>query len=226
MKKNYIHETCLSIIVELANNKRNQNAAFFTNKFLIEEIIKKLPLFDNKKKISIIEPSVGAGNFLPYIFQKYAKKEKVDLTLVEIDPDMVEILQIIYDKTSIPKNFNLKFICQDFLKLKHEKVDLIIGNPPFNKAKNKEQKIILKDFKTPANNNLASFFLEKSLNQARYVSLIMPKNFLSAPIYDKIREQIKIQSILDIIDFGNKGFEGVSLETINFMVDNKKNLRN
>ncbi|XFE94382.1 DNA (cytosine-5)-methyltransferase 1 [Candidatus Phytoplasma solani] len=52
--------------------------------------------------------------------------------------------------------------------------------------------------------------------------MIMPKNFLSAPIYDKIREQIKIQSILDIIDFGNKGFEGVSLETINFMVDNKK----
>ncbi|XFE94223.1 hypothetical Protein pso3_05450 [Candidatus Phytoplasma solani] len=78
---------------------------------------------------------------MPYIFQKYAKKEKVDLTLVEIDPDMVEILQIIYDKTSIPKNFNLKFICQDFLNLKHEKVDLIIDNPPFNKAKNKEQKI-------------------------------------------------------------------------------------
>lgn len=83
---------------------------------------------------------------MPYIFQKYAKK---DLTLVEIDPDMIEILQIIYDKTSIPKNFNLKFICQDFLKLKHEKVNLIIGNHPFNKAKNKEQKIILKDFKTP-----------------------------------------------------------------------------
>ena len=57
-------------IAELANSSRVDNAAYFTNKWLVNEIVKHLPLFDGKT-IRILEPSVGVGNFIPLILKKY-----------------------------------------------------------------------------------------------------------------------------------------------------------
>ena len=67
--KKYISEseypyTILSQIAELANSKRTENSAYYTNKFIINEIIKRLPDF-SKDELNIIEPSVGVGNFIP-----------------------------------------------------------------------------------------------------------------------------------------------------------------
>jgi DNA (cytosine-5)-methyltransferase 1 len=52
--------------VELCNAKREENAAYYTNKFLVNEIMDILPDF-GKDELRIIEPSVGAGGFLPFI---------------------------------------------------------------------------------------------------------------------------------------------------------------
>ena len=60
----------LSNIAELANIKRQQNSAYFTNKFILNEIAKSLPNF-NQDSITIVEPSVGCGNFIPIIVKKY-----------------------------------------------------------------------------------------------------------------------------------------------------------
>ena len=61
----------LQRVVELCNAKRNENAAFYTNKFMISEIMDALPEF-SKDTLRIIEPSVGAGSFLPLLIAKYA----------------------------------------------------------------------------------------------------------------------------------------------------------
>lgn len=45
-------------ITELCNAHREKNAAFYTNKFIVNEIMGRLPLF-NKEEIRILEPSVG-----------------------------------------------------------------------------------------------------------------------------------------------------------------------
>ena len=58
----------LARIAELSNSKRENNSAYYTNKFIVNEIFKKLPDIA-KNEIRILEPSVGVGNFLPFIFK-------------------------------------------------------------------------------------------------------------------------------------------------------------
>ena len=124
----------LSNIAELANIKRQQNSAYFTNKFILNEIAKTLPNF-NQDSITIVEPSVGCGNFIPIIVKKYKNVKNIKLKLIDIDSNILEISRLIYEN-KIPKNFEVEFICQDFLETSFEKIDLIIGNPPFGKIKN------------------------------------------------------------------------------------------
>ena len=63
----------LSKIAELANTSRLNNAAFFTSKTLITEILKSLPISE-KDTLKILEPSAGVGNFIPLIIQKFENK--------------------------------------------------------------------------------------------------------------------------------------------------------
>lgn len=211
----------LSMIIELANSKRQKNSAYFTNKFLIQEIFEMLPKFD-MEDISIIEPSVGAGNFLPFIFKKYAEKRHVDLTVVDIDQETIDLLKILYDKKNIPSNFTLNFVCADYMEFNHKRVNLIIGNPPFSKVNGMYRKELLKKNHNLGATNLAEFILEKAINSSDYVSMIMPKNLLNTPEYNDTRKLLRNLSVDNIIDFGESGFKGVLVETVNIMVDTIK----
>ncbi|HHE8979918.1 TPA: hypothetical protein ACPGKD_001565, partial [Haemophilus influenzae] len=73
----------LSLLIELSNNNREKHSAYYTNDFIIEEIMELLPSFQDKNTISIIEPSVGAGNFLPFLFEKYKGKEQVNIKVID-----------------------------------------------------------------------------------------------------------------------------------------------
>ena len=226
--KQFLHESkniyslaTLSAIIELANTKRQVNSAYFTNKFIIQEIFKNLPDFDSEE-LNIIEPSVGAGNFLPFIFKKYERKKHVNLTVIDVDINTIEALKILYDKDNIPNNFTLKFICEDFMTYKFNKVDLIIGNPPFSKISGLYRNNLLKDNFNKESTNLAEFILEKAVILSNFVSLIMPKNILNTPEFLKTREFLRPYGIDSIIDFGENGFKGVLVETINIMLDSTK----
>ena len=226
--KNYIklnvstlNLSTLSRIIEYANSKRTTNSAYYTNKFIIQEIVKYLPDF-KKDKISIIEPSVGAGNFLPFLFRKYAEKKEVHLKVVDIDKNALELLKILY-KNRVPKNFKLEFICKDYMEYDHEKVDLIIGNPPFSKINGNYRKLLLKKNINKEATNLSEFMLEKALTLADYVSFIMPKNLLNTPEYTATRILLK-DHVENIIDFGEQGFKGVKVETINIIINNQKKI--
>ena len=54
------------------------------------------------------------------------------------------------------------------------------------------------------------------------VALIIPKAFLNAPEYNYLREIIAKYHIEYIIDFGEKGFKGVKIETITIGVNSNK----
>lgn len=209
----------ISRIIEYSNTKRTTNSAYFTNKFIIQEIIKYLPDFE-KDNISIVEPSVGAGNFLPFLFIKYAKKKEVNLKVVDIDDKALELLKIIYNNR-IPKNFKLEFICKDYMNYNHEKVDLIIGNPPFSKLNGEYRKNLLEKNINKDSTNLSEFMLEKAIKSADYVSFIMPKNLLNTPEYYVTRNLLKTH-IETIIDFGEQGFKGVKVETVNIILNTQK----
>lgn len=218
--KNHYSLEQLSRIIELANTKRIANSAYYTNDFIIEEIIKELPDFHEKQEINIIEPSVGIGKFLPFLFKKYSHVPKVNLFLIDIDEAVLSLLNLLYQDI-IPKNFHIQIIHQDFLIANNQYVDLIIGNPPFTKLTKKQ----LKSYSNNDINcsNLAGLFLYKAIQQADYVSLILPKNLLNTKEYELLRHHLKNMNVQvqQIIDFGELGFKGVLIETINLIIKTK-----
>lgn len=218
----------LSRIAELVNTYRIDNAAYFTNKYLITEMVKQLPDFE-KHEIRIIEPSVGVGNFIPLLIKKYENK-KVYLDLVDIDDNSIKVLQALISKYKIPKFWKINYITDDFLLHAFDKhYDLVIGNPPFYKLKSTESHLIKKYKKEAINketSNICSYFLDKALHISDFVAFVFPKFLLNTPEFKNSRDYISKKSVECIIDFGEKGFPGVLVETIAIFINNKTKITN
>ena len=209
----------LARIAELTNSKRENNAAYYTNKFIVNEIYKQLPDFE-KDEISVLEPSVGVGNFLPFIFEKYEGIKNVNIDVVDIDQNNLQILQLLLKKQRIPSNVKMNFIHADTLLYDFKKrYDLVIGNPPFSKLKAKEAKKYLKNNVNKDTTNTFEFFLEKAISIADYVVMIMPKAVLNTPEFSTTRELLSGKKIDCIQDYGENGFKGVLVETICMFID-------
>ena len=202
-------------IVELANSNRHKQEAFFTDKRLVTEIVKSLPNFSSES-ISILEPSAGAGNFLPLLFKVMQAKKKIDLTVCDIDLNALEILKALLLKVKKPKGLKITYESGDFLKLEAKNsFDLVIGNPPFSKSSSAAD---LKIYRSVSGNlkaqNTAAFFLEKAMEIGKHVALVMPKFLLNTPEFEHTRARAMKSRIESIIDFGENGFGGVLVETI------------
>ena len=203
-------------ITELCNTHREKNAAFYTNKFIVNEIMGRLPVF-NKEEIRILEPSVGAGGFIPFLFKQYENVPHVILDVVDIDPASLEAFSLLLNRIGVPLNFTINQICHDFVTWQPEyRYDLAVGNPPFSKLKEKTS-VIAEALKANANqktNNLAAIFLEKCIRCSDCVALVLNKNILASEEYSQTRDYLRTIKIDSIIDFGRYGFTGVSIETM------------
>lgn len=204
-------------ITELCNARREKNAAFYTNKFIANEIMGQLPTF-NKDEIRILEPSVGAGSFVPFLFKQYANVPHVVLDVIDIDEESIEAFNILLERIGVPDNFSVNCICHDFLTWDAGDVpyDLAVGNPPFSKLKKRTKEIdaALKDNVNQKTNNLAAMFLEKCMRCCDCVALVLNKNILATEEYADTRDLLRSVRIDTIIDFGRYGFTGVSIETM------------
>jgi len=214
--RNVFSFTTLSKIAELSNAERNNEEAFYTNKCLLNHIYNELPSI-NKKIIRVLEPSVGVGNFIPYIIGKYCDAEKLIIDVVDINNYSINILKELLKVIDIPDHVVINYITDDFLTHRiNERYDLTTGNPPFQKLNLKSKK--LKDYRIHCVNNesknTSSYFLEKALNISENIVMVMPKFLLNTIEYSKTREFISKKNIVSIVDFGEKGFEGVLIETI------------
>ena len=178
-----------------------------------------------KDSISILAPSVGAGNFIPLILEKYVGKN-IELDIMDIDGNILEVTSILVSKmVSLYPNVKINIINDDYLTFKPTKrYDIIVGNPPFGKVTDTKK---LEQYKLEAynknTNNLFTFFLEKSLRIADFISLITPKSLLNSPEYNDTRKYIAQKCrIKSILDFGEKGFNGVKIETISVAISTIK----
>lgn len=209
-------------IAEYANSSRQENSAFFTRKDIAFSVVKDLPELKDKKKIRILEPSVGVGNFIPLLVEKYKDKEEVILDLFDIDNNSLQVLQYILEQLKYPKNVKFNFVNADFLTYDFsQKYDVVVGNPPYKKiTKNQELLAEYKaDIRNKETNNIFSFFIEKSIKLGNFVSLIVPKSLINAPEFNITREILAEQNLLKICDYGEKGFKGVKIETISFLLE-------
>jgi len=219
--------SALGRIAELSNTRRTDDAAFYTNKSLITEMVKQLPDVE-KETITILEPSAGVGNFIPLILKKYEGK-KLIIDMVDIDENSTRLASVLLKKYGLPSNCEINYIVDDFLLHKFErKYDFIIGNPPFYKMKGSDKllKVYQAEAKNTSTTNICSFFLDKAVDLAGYVTLVFPKFVLNTPEFKKSREYLSKRSVECIIDFGEKGFPGVLIETIAIFINNNANAKN
>lgn len=213
-------------VAEYSNLKREKDAAYYTNKFIVTEIVKNLPSIDTDS-IEILEPSVGVGNFIPLICKKYEDKV-INLDVVDINDDNLKVLKALVKKYELNNKVKIKYINDDFLLHKfNKKYDLVVGNPPFNKISDKKLVEIYKNnAMNKDTNNICSYFLDKSIKLGDYVSLVFPKFLLNTPEFRISRDYLSNYNIDTIIDFGEKGFDGVLIETISININTKSKPNN
>lgn len=207
-------------ITELCNAEREKNAAFYTNKYLVNAVVDKLPDF-SQPEIRILEPSVGAGNFLPILIKKYAYVPNVVIDVVDIDPNSIANLKVLLEHLDVPENITINTICCDFLFYEAPyHYDLAVGNPPFSKMKHRAQDICLwlRNNVNKTTKDLSEIFLEKCMQIADCVALILNKNILCAEEFFPTHDLLRTLKIESIVDFGRFGFTGVSIETICLIV--------
>lgn len=215
----------LSKVAELANAQRDNNAAYYTRQDICFSIVSNLPDAKEYSSMNILEPSIGVGNFLPALIAKYGEVSNVNIDVVDIDSNSLEILKVLLDKLVIPDNVHINFINADFLLFAFEKkYDIVVGNPPYMKII--KDKVLRskykKDMYNTDTNNIFSFFIEKAIRLGNIVSLIVPKSLINAPEFNKTRDLMKSKKITAIIDFGEKAFKGVKIETVSFVLDTQK----
>jgi DNA (cytosine-5)-methyltransferase 1 len=209
-------------IAEYANSSRQENSAFFTRKDIAFSVVKDLPELKGKKKIRILEPSVGIGNFIPLLIEKYKDTDEVIFDLVDIDNNSFVVLKNILVKLKLSKKFKFNFINADFLTYNFKtKYDIVVGNPPYKKLTNSQELLSLYKFNARNNetNNLFSFFIEKAISLGNFVSLIVPKSLINSPEFNITRDILNEKNLLKICDYGEKGFKGVKIETISFLLE-------
>lgn len=210
----HLNDFLISKIIELSNARRNQTAAFYTPKSIAYDVVNNLPEIKSET-VRILEPSVGAGNFIPFLYEKY-KEKQIYIDLVDIDSDSIDILRERISKKNY-KNLFVRYFNEDFLNFKSDfSYDIVIGNPPFGKINDKEKLACYrKNSYNKRTTNIFAFFIEKCQKLAFYTALIIPKSMLSSPEFNSTRFFLEHNADLTkIIDFGEKAFPGVKIETI------------
>ena len=208
-------------ILEFSNPDKEKNSSYFTDSSLSIDILNNIPIL--KGNIRILEPSVGSGSFLLQLIKKFSHLPSVQIDVFDIDTEILSLLKLLLKKVKLPKNTNINFFNKDFLSYTFKNsYDLVVGNPPFGKIKDKK---VLNEYKKHGiniHNNLFTLFLNKSLNLSKNVALVLPKSLISSPEHDQIRSKIEKKNIFSILDFGEHGFKGVKIETIGLILNGKK----
>ncbi|NTF17168.1 methyltransferase [Agrobacterium rubi] len=200
---------------ELLNSDRVENAAYYTRNDISFTVADRLPDFQGKKSIHIVEPSVGVGNFLPAIARRYAGMSKITIDCFDIDATALELAEALLKRFPLPGNVNVRFIHGDFLSYDHDRrYDLIVGNPPFGTVRDREKLNLYRQTVPKNYSNLVCFFVERALSISDNVTFILPKSIISSSEYKQLREALRDHGVRHISDLGDVGFVGVAIETV------------
>lgn len=201
---------------EIINTSKDKDAAYYTNPDLVEEIVKNLPEFSEKKSLRVLEPSVGSGAFVTAVINKYRDKN-LTFDVIDINGDSLSIVEAIVSQLNLSKKIKINYISGDFLLQQFKKkYDLVVGNPPFLKINKKFHnfQIYKSNSKNSQSSNLFIFFLERAIEIADYVCLIVPKSIVGSPEFNETRRDLSRLNFFQIHDFGEDGFKGVLIETV------------
>ncbi len=204
---------------EIENSNKSTEGAYYTPQSVVFDILNSIPMNKKNGKVKILEPSVGAGNFIPQIVKLFGEE---NLELYVFDTNKKTINEL---KKNVKKHFpNLKiayynedYISSDFNK----EIDYIIGNPPYLTLTKDQKENYCENLNLEENsNNLITYFYHKSLKITRNIFFVLPKYFLYSTEYRSIRN-ILSGYIQNIYDYGIDYFD-VFVETISIIARDKK----
>lgn len=206
--KSYINEE------KNSTKEARKNGNFYTPQSVIYDCLKSITSYD-KKKVRILEPSVGGGNFIIPIISKFYNTEKIYLDIVDINNEVLSDTLKQLEKYNLDSNkVIINPVNCDFIDYKFDKeYDYIIGNPPFFKLDSKKKK----EYKDKIDfdcDNIYGVFLEKIYNKSNNIIMVLPKTFIMTPEFDSLRKKYESYNIVSITDYGVNAFKKVFIEIL------------
>jgi adenine-specific DNA-methyltransferase len=200
-------------------NKKD-TGSYYTPTYLASFISKRvLSHFENRTRISILEPSVGDGAFIAEL----AKEKTININLTALDINDTE-LKIASKKWS---KKTASFITTDFLEYSATKqYSAIIGNPPYVKKNILTSKQIELSKEIHSNENLTeasvkniwTTFLVKAntvLAKNGILAFVLPSELLQVKFAEEVREYLKEEfERIEIFTFNDLMFECKGQDTI------------
>lgn len=161
-------------------------------------------------KIDVLEPSAGDGIFVNALFangqfaDKIPMMPSINLSAVEIDPSVATQLDARSEQFR-EKGNSITVHTSDYLKYALEddkKYDLIIGNPPYIRARNMDQaeqelcsKVHeLSGFSDKSPKNIWTAFLAAAVNSLKengVIAFVLPTDLLQVLYAEEIRNMLK-----------------------------------
>lgn len=214
----------------------------FTPKTVIDRIFRELEYCgDNVRKKHIIDNSCGNGNFLKEIVTKYIgicilhnlKKEETVRELetyihgIEIDGKLYQ--ETLNNLNSIAEEYNLGYVKWDIVnadtmdieQLYHNKMDYVVGNPPYCNVHDLGDRYdVVKKYEF-ANGGMTDLYLVffeigiNMLNENGKLAYITPNSWLNSKAGTNLRNYLKNnKTLLEIYQYGHKKvFENVNTYT-------------
>jgi tRNA1(Val) A37 N6-methylase TrmN6 len=201
----------LELTKALSKNIKKEQGIFITPKTIIQKLFGRIDEFVALENIPIhhiLEPSCGSAEIVSFADNHY---ENVEI-------DAVELNETMFQRISSELEFanSVSMMNQDFTTFVPDKqYDLIVGNPPFVVCRKETVPEQYADYMV-GRPNLFGIFIVHSLSMLRpggILAFIIPRSFLNAAYYSKIRNHLKtVGQILDITDFESDA-ANVFLET-------------
>jgi len=200
---NTFSENSLSYENSLNEEFKKNNGIFYTDLQLANAVIDFLHIPQNA---SIIDPSCGTGSFLHCLEQK----GYTDITGCDFDLKTVRKCKELTGLQSVYKMDTLGNDGEKILKkVKKEKFDYVIGNPPYAPLGNgvdiATTPAFMKTVKE-SGNNLFVAAIYRAFEIAKedgYVSFIIPKNLLHISSYKALRERLLNEKrLVSVIELG------------------------
>ncbi|WP_179367628.1 Eco57I restriction-modification methylase domain-containing protein [Winogradskyella forsetii] len=203
----------------MQDSKKN-TGSYYTPSFLADFVSKRvLTYFESRKRISILEPSVGDGAFVDSL--KSFQDLSIKLDAVDINANELKKAAIRWKK----RNSNFKEI--DFLEFNPKRhYSAVIGNPPYVKKNilSDEQIEMSKEIHNQAklseatSKNIWVTFLIKSiglLQKNGVLAFVLPSELLQVQFAEEIREYLKKEfDRIEIFTFNDLMFECKGQDTI------------
>ncbi|WP_046756588.1 Eco57I restriction-modification methylase domain-containing protein [Kordia jejudonensis] len=199
---------------------KKRTGSYYTPHYLANFISKRvLSHFENRVRMSILEPSVGDGAFI----SELGKEENINIKLTALDINEGE-LNIASEKWN---KKTASFIRTDFLEYSTtKKYSAVIGNPPYIKKNILTSNQIELSKKIHSNENLTEAsvkniwitFLVKAntlLSKNGVLAFVLPSELLQVKYAEEVREYLKKEfARIEIFTFNNLMFECKGQDTI------------